>query len=82
MADDSFVALKTELYDAGNALQKTVLSSELKAVDPARQKYQPMLVKVSNHQTGHSTTVRMDSFDANVDVSDSYFTNGYLERQE
>ncbi len=82
VADDSFVALKTELYDAGNALQKTVLSSELKAVDPARQKYQPMLVKVSNHQTGHSTTVRMDSFDANVDVSDSYFTNGYLERQE
>lgn len=82
VANDSFVAVRTELYDASQALQKTVLSSELKAVDTARQKYQPMLVKVSNHQTGHSTTVRMDSFEANVAVSDNYFTNGYLERQE
>ena len=82
VANDSFVAVRSELYDASQALQKTVLSSELKMVDTARQKYQPMLVKVSNHQTGHSTTVRMDNFEANVDVSDSYFTNGYLERQE
>ena len=82
VADDSFVALKAELYDASQALQKTVVSSELKTVDAARQKYQPMLVKVSNHQTGHSTTVRMDSFEANVEVADAYFTNGYLERQE
>lgn len=82
VANDSFVALKSELYDPGQALQKTVLSSELKLVDPARQKYQPMLVTVSNHQTGHSTSVRMDSFEANVAVSDNYFSNGYLERQE
>lgn len=79
---DSFVALKSELYDSGQVLQKTVVSSDLKVVDPERRKFQPMLVQVSNHQTGHSTTVRMDSFEANVAVSDSYFTNGYLERQE
>lgn len=82
VASDSFVALKSELYDNARALQKTVLSQELNVVDGARKKYQPMLVKVSNHQTGHSTTVRMDSFQANVEVNDRYFTNGYLEKEE
>lgn len=82
VANDSFVAVKAQLYDASQALQKTAISRELKLVDTARKKYQPMLVEVSNHQTGHSTTVRMDGFEANIDVRDSYFTNGYLEREE
>ena len=82
VAGDSFVAVKSQFYDASQALQKTAISRELKVVDAARKKYQPMLVIVSNHQTGHSTTVRMDSFEANIEVSDNYFTSGYLEREE
>lgn len=82
IASDSHVAVKVDFYDPSGALLKTAESSELKQVDAARKKWQPMLVSVKNHQTGHSTSVKMDKFDADAKVGDEYFSVRYLEREE
>jgi uncharacterized protein len=80
--NDSFVAVKVEFYDSAGSLLKTLENGELKQVDAKNKKWQPMLVKVKNHQTGHSTTVKMDKYEANIKVGDEYFSLRYLEREE
>jgi uncharacterized protein len=79
---DSFVALKVEFYDPAGMLLKTADSSELKQVDAKHKKWQPMLVQVKNHQTGGSTAVKMEKFEANTKVGDEYFSVRYLEKEE
>jgi uncharacterized protein len=51
------MALKVEMLDSGGAPLKTVLSSELKLVDPARGKWQAMKLEAKNSQTGHTTYI-------------------------
>ena len=41
-----------------------------------------MQVQLKNHQTGHSTTVRLENFKANTSVGEEYFTTRYLEKEE
>jgi uncharacterized protein len=82
VAKDNFVSLKVDFYDAGGALLKTVDNTQLKLVDARLKKYQPMEIQVKNHQTGHSTYLKMDRFEANVPVMDGYFATGYLEKEE
>jgi uncharacterized protein len=79
---DSFVAIKVEFYDLAGASLKTADSTELKQVDAKHKKWQPMLVKVKNHQTGGSTFVKMEKFEANTKVGDEYFSVRYLEKEE
>jgi len=78
-----FVAEKTDFYDLSRKHLKTVINTDIHNVDSAHQKWQPMTVAVTNHQTGHSTRVVMDSYKANTeDAKDSYFTKRYLEKEE
>ncbi len=79
---ENFVSLKVDFYDAGGALLKTLENSRLKLVDAALKKYQPMDIVVKNHQTGHTTYLTMERFEANTPVAESYFVTGYLEREE
>jgi hypothetical protein len=41
-----------------------------------------MDVQVKNHQTGHSTYLKFERFEANTEVSDRYFSASYLEKEE
>lgn len=78
-----FVADKMEFYDLSNKHLKTVLNTNIQNVDSANQKWQPMNVAVTNHQTGHSTQVIMESYKANTDdAKESYFSKRYLEKEE
>lgn len=79
---ENFVSLKVDFHDAGGALLKTLENSQLKVVDAALKKYQPMDIVVKNHQTGHSTYLKMERFEANTPVAESYFAASYLEREE
>jgi uncharacterized protein len=79
---ENFVSLKIEFHDAGGALLKTLENSQLKLVDAALKKYQPMEIVVKNHQTGHATYVTMARFEANTPVAESYFVASYLEKEE
>ncbi|WP_062065826.1 MMPL family transporter [Cellvibrio sp. OA-2007] len=78
-----FVADKMEFYDLSSKHLKTVLNTNIQNVDSANQKWQPMNVAVTNHQTGHSTQVIMESYKANTDdAKESYFSKRYLEKEE
>lgn len=82
VAKDSFVALKTDYYDAAGALLKTAESQDVKLVDAKNKKWQSMLILVKNHQTGHSTSIKLDDFKANTTVAEDYFSVRYLEKEE
>jgi hypothetical protein len=82
VARDSFAALKVEFFDPAGAPLKTVESSEWKQVDAARHKWQAMQVKVSNQQTGHTTHIHIDRFEANVPVADEVFSVRSIEKEE
>jgi uncharacterized protein len=79
---ENYVSLKVDFHDAGGALLKTLENSRLKLVDTAQKKYQPMDIVVKNHQTGHTTYLTMERFDANTPVAESYFAASYLEKEE
>ena len=82
ISKDNFVAIQVQAYDLGGALLKTTLNTQLKAVDSARTKWQAMQIDVLNHQSGHQTKLVLDRFQANVAVSDDYFSMRYLEKEE
>ena len=79
---DNYVSHKIDFHDAGGALLKTLDNSQFKLVDAALKKYQPMDIVVKNHQTGHATYLKMERFEANTPVAESYFVTSYLEREE
>lgn len=79
---ENFVSLKVDFHDGGGALLKTLENSSLKLVDAALKKFQPMDIVVKNHQTGHATYLKMERFEANTPVAESYFVASYLEREE
>ena len=82
VARDSFLGLKVEFYDLSGALLKTLDNANFKVVDAKLKKFQPMLVNVKNHQTGHATILSLERFEANIPIAESYFTAGYLEKEE
>ena len=82
LAKDNLVSVKVDFYDTSGALLKTIENRQLKLVDARLNKFQPMDVQVKNHQTGHSTHLKMERFEANTDVAESYFSAAYLEREE
>ena len=82
VAKANFFSLKVDYFDSvGNPL-KTLENSELKQVDAKQNKIQAMQIQVKNHQTGHSTFVKMDRFEANVPIKEDFFTIAYLEKEE
>jgi uncharacterized protein len=82
LARPHHMALKVEMLDSGGTPLKIVLSSELKLVDPARGKWQAMKLEARNSQTGHTTFITMERFDANVVVAEDVFSQRYLEKEE
>ena len=82
VAKDNHVSMKIEFHDLNGALLKTLENSEIALVDAAQKKFQPMLIQVKNHQTGHATFLKFDKFEANKPVAETYFTTPYLEKEE
>ena len=77
---ESYVALKSEIYDLGGQLLKKMRATNVQKVDPAHQRYQPMILMGENVQSGHKTIIEFKDFKANVGVSDEVFTTRSLER--
>ena len=82
VAKANFFSLKVDYFDASGNHLKTLENSELKQVDAKQNKIQAMQIQVKNHQTGHSTFVRMDRFEANLPLKEDFFTVSYLEKEE
>jgi hypothetical protein len=75
----SYVAVKSEVYDAQGALLKRLAQDDIREVDPNNHKWQAMRVSAENIQTGHKTIIELKNFKANVGVSDAEFTPAVLE---
>jgi uncharacterized protein len=82
IANDSFMALKVDFYDAGGALLKTLHNRRIKLVDASKKKWQAMQVDVKHHQSGHRTSIVLEQFTANTVVTDELFSVRYMEREE
>ena len=74
----SYIALKTEIYDAQGALMKRITYEDVREVDPVHEKWQPMRMVAENVQTHHTTIIELTNFKANVGVSDEVFTPASL----
>lgn len=81
IAKESFVALQGEIWDLSGQPLKTFAAADVKAVDPARGRWQPMRLEAKNTQTGHKTVIRFEGFKANQGVKDEFFTTRYMESE-
>jgi uncharacterized protein len=79
---ESYVPLRVDAWDLSAALLKTTVNSQLKLVDKSQGKWQAMQVQVKNLQTGHSTLLTLDQFDATSPVAEDLFSVRYLEKEE
>ncbi|MFN0318093.1 MAG: outer membrane lipoprotein-sorting protein [Burkholderiales bacterium] len=77
---DNFVAVKGEFWDEAGKPLKTATFTDVRHVDPARNRWQPMVLRVGNLQTGHRTTIQLENFKVNQQVKDEFFTTRYMER--
>jgi hypothetical protein len=78
---DNFVMAKGEYWDQAGQPLKTIRAGSVQLVDPGRQKWQAMRLEALNSQTGHRTVIQYDTFKANQQVRDDFFTTRYLERE-
>ena len=76
---ESYVALRTEIYDQGGELLKRLTAQDVQRVDPTNDRYQPMKLTAENVQAGHKTIIEFTNFKANVGVGDELFAARSLE---
>jgi hypothetical protein len=77
---DNFVEAKVEYYDLAGRLLKTQRITKPQAVDPKNGRWFPLSREMTNHQTGHRTTLNVLKLDTNVPTPDEMFTTRYIER--
>ena len=77
---DNFVETKVEYYDLAGRLLKTQRVTKPQVVDAKAGRYFPMLREMTNHQTGHKTTLNVLKLETNVPTPDELFTTRYIER--
>jgi outer membrane lipoprotein-sorting protein len=77
---DNFVSPKSEGYDVQGHLFKRLTAADLRLVDAALGRWQPMRMEMLNLQTRHRTRLAYDDFRANVGVPAALFTTRSLEK--
>jgi outer membrane lipoprotein-sorting protein len=77
---DNFVETKVEYYDLAGRLLKTQRVTKPQVVDAKAGRYFPLSREMTNHQTGHRTTLNVLKLDTNVPTPDELFTTRYIER--
>lgn len=79
IAKSNFVAIRTEAWDeAGQPLKRMVVSDLRQAGKDGR--WYPGLSQIENLQTGHKTTIHVDSFKTDESLSEGMFKAQELEQ--
>ena len=78
---EDFVFRKAEYYNGDNELFKRMISSDIRQIDPSGGKYMATRMEMNNLQNGRRSVLTIDKIQYNPDVSEDYFSIGYLERQ-
>lgn len=77
---DNFVEVKVEYYDLPGRLLKTQRTGRHQLVEPDKGRWFVMHREMSNHQSGHRTTINASKAEAAA-IPDDSFTTRYLERE-
>jgi Outer membrane lipoprotein-sorting protein len=77
---DNFVESKVEYYELAGRLLKTQRTGRHQLVEPDKGRWFVMSREMTNHQSGHRTTITTSRADA-IAIPDDSFTTRYLERQ-
>lgn len=76
---EDHVVRKSSYYDFSGTLIKTIETIKFMAMDPAGEKYMVTEMVAWNHESGRSSTMKMDQVQT-TETKDEYFTISYLER--
>jgi predicted RND superfamily exporter protein len=79
---DNFLETKVEYYDLGGRLLKTQRISRHQLVEPQMGRWFALYREMTNHQSGHKTTLDVSKVDAGVATPDETFTTRYIEREQ
>ncbi len=79
---DNFMSVKGEFWDESGQLLKTSTFTDIRQVDPGRDKWQAMRLETDNVQTGHRTVIQYGDFKVNQKVKDDFFTTRYMEKEQ
>jgi uncharacterized protein len=77
---DNFVESQVEYYDLAGRLLKTQRTGRHQLVEPDKGRWFVMSREMTNHQSGHRTTITATKAEA-VAIPEDSFTTRYLERQ-
>jgi uncharacterized protein len=77
---DNFVESKVEYYDLAGRLLKTQRTGRHQLVEPDKGRWFVMQREMTNHQSGHRTTITASKAEAAA-IPDESFTTRYLERE-
>src|SRR5262245_18970402 len=77
---DNFVETKVEYYDLAGRLLKTQRVTKPQVVDAKAGRWFPLSREMTNHQTGHKTTLEVLKLESAVPTPDELFTTRYIER--
>jgi predicted RND superfamily exporter protein/outer membrane lipoprotein-sorting protein len=77
---DNFVTIKGEFWDQAGQPLKTSTASDVRLVDPERDKWQAMRLEAANSQTEHRTIIQFDNFTVKPDIEGNFFTTRYMEQ--
>ncbi len=78
---DNYVEAKVEYYDLGGSLLKTQVVTDIRLVEPSKQRWFAMRREIVNHQTGHKTVISFAHEEAGIAVADDVFTTRTIERE-
>ena len=78
---DNLMAVKMDYWDESGQMLKTSTYTDIQLVDQKRGKWQAMRLEANNVQTGHRTVIKFESFKANQQVKDEFFTTRYMEKE-
>jgi uncharacterized protein len=77
---DNFVESKVEYYDLGGRLLKTQRTGRHQLVEPDKGRWFVMHREMTNHQSGHRTTITASKAETTA-IPDDSFTTRYLEKE-
>jgi hypothetical protein len=77
---DNFLESKVDYYDLGGRLLKTQRTGRHQLVEPGKGRWFVMHREMTNHQSGHRTTITASKAEA-MAIPDDSFTTRYLESE-
>lgn len=79
---DNFITVQAQYFDAHNRLWKRFSASDIREVDTANNRWQPMHLEVEDVQSEHRTLIDFTNFVANQGLNADLFNPRVLDREQ